>query len=55
VPGLEPVDEGVVDHDPWEILHWMICGVGGSWTRSDLDATGRLLRIPAVIDGEPSR
>ena len=31
--------------DLWEILHWMICGVGGPWTLSDLDATGRLLRI----------
>jgi hypothetical protein len=55
VSALEPVDEGAVDHDLWEILHWMISGVGGPWTLSDLDATGRLLRIPAVIDGEAGR
>jgi hypothetical protein len=55
VPTLEPVDEGTIDRDLWEILHWMIGGVGGPWTLADLDATGRLLRIPAVIDGEASR
>jgi hypothetical protein len=55
VPMLEPVDEGTIDRDLWEILHWMIGGVGGPWTLADLDATGRLLRIPAVIDGDARR
>jgi hypothetical protein len=49
VPSLEPLDEKVVDRDLWEIMRWMISGVGGTWTLADLDATGRLLRIPAAI------
>ncbi|HZB93062.1 MAG TPA: hypothetical protein VE397_16565 [Stellaceae bacterium] len=46
VPALEPLDEGVVDRDLWAILRWMMSGVGGAWTPADLDATGRLYRIP---------
>ena len=46
VPALEPLNEEAVDRDLWEILRWMIRGVGGVWTLADLDATGRLLRIP---------
>jgi hypothetical protein len=49
VPSLEPLDEEAVDRDLWEILRWMISGVGGAWTLADLDATGRLFRIPAAI------
>jgi hypothetical protein len=49
VPALEPLDEKVVDRDMWEILRWMISGVGGAWTLADLDATGKLLRIPAAM------
>lgn len=48
VPSLEPLEEVVVDRDLWEILRWMISGVGGAWTVADLDATGRLYRIPAT-------
>jgi hypothetical protein len=47
-PALEPLDEEAVDRDVWEILRWMISGVGGAWTLADLDATGRLYRIPAA-------
>jgi hypothetical protein len=50
VDALEPLDEGVVDRDLWEILRWMIAGVGGTWSVADLDATGRLYRVPAVAD-----
>jgi hypothetical protein len=49
VPALEPLDEELLDRDLWEILHWMIRGVGGDWTVADLEATGRLYRIPAAI------
>jgi hypothetical protein len=48
VPALEPLEEEVVDRDLWEILRWMISGVGGAWQLADLDATGRLYRIPAT-------
>ena len=48
VPALEPLDEDLVDRDLWEILRWMISGVGGGWTLADLDATGRLYRLAAA-------
>lgn len=48
VPGLEPLDEAKVDRDLWAILRWMIDGVGAPWTVEDLDATGRLYRVPAA-------
>ena len=48
VPALEPLDEAAVDRDLWAILKWMIAGVGGDWTVRDLDATGRLYRVPAA-------
>ena len=48
VPALEPLDEAVIDRDLWAILQWMIEGVGGDWTTRDLQATGRLYRLPAV-------
>jgi hypothetical protein len=48
VPALEPIDEALVDRDLWAILTWMIAGVGGDWTVHDLEATGRLYRIPAM-------
>jgi len=47
-PALEPLDEDVVDRDLWEILRWMVEGVGGAWTSADLDATGRLYQIAAA-------
>jgi hypothetical protein len=45
VPALEPLDEEAVDRDLWEILRWMVSGVGGAWTLADLDATDRLFRV----------
>ena len=46
---LEPLDEEALDRDLWSILNWMIEGVGSPWSRADLEATGRLYRIPAVL------
>jgi hypothetical protein len=48
VPALEPIDEATIDRDLWAILEWMIDGVGGDWTTRDLQATGRLYRLPAA-------
>ena len=48
VPALEPLDDAQVDRDLWAILRWMIAGVGPPWTVEDLDATGRLYRLPAA-------
>lgn len=45
---LEPMDESAVDRDLWAILRWMIEGVGSPWSVADLDATGRLYRLPAI-------
>jgi hypothetical protein len=47
-PALEPLDDMAVDRDLWAILCWMIEGVGGGWTVGDLEATGRLYKLPAV-------
>ncbi len=49
VPALEPLEDATLDHDLWAILRWMIVGVGGDWTIGDLDATGRLYRIPPAM------
>jgi len=49
VGALEPLDEDVADRDLWAILKWMIAGVGGDWTVRDLEATGRLYRVPAAM------
>ena len=49
VPALEPLDENAVDRDLWAILKWMIAGVDGDWTVHDLEATGRLYRVPAAM------
>jgi hypothetical protein len=43
---LEPLDEMSVERDLWAILRWMVSAVGGPWRLSDLEATGRLFRIP---------
>lgn len=48
VEALESFDEAVVDRDLWEILRWTIEGVGAPWSVKDLEATGKLYRIPAV-------
>jgi hypothetical protein len=49
VSALEPFDEDMIDRDLWAILKWMIAGVGGDWTARDLEATGRLYRVPAAM------
>ncbi len=48
VDALEPIGDAVLDTDLWAILKWMINGVGGEWKLDDLEATGRLYRIPAL-------
>ena len=48
VDALEPLDDALLDRDLWAILRWMIAGVGAPWSVEDLDATGRLYRIPAA-------
>jgi hypothetical protein len=48
VDALEPLDDAAVDTDLWAILGWMMGGVGAPWTVEDLQATGRLYRIPAT-------
>jgi len=48
VPALEPLDDEAVDRDLWAILGWMIDGVGPPWSVEELQATGRLYRIPAA-------
>ena len=50
VDALEPLEDDTVDHDVWEILRWMVEGVGGPWKLEDLDATARLYRIPPVAE-----
>ena len=50
VEALEPIEDAVLDTDLWAILKWMIAGVGGEWKPEDLEATGRLYRIPACRD-----
>lgn len=48
VDAIEPLDDDAVDADLWELLTWIIQGVGGEWTVDDLMATGRLFRLPFV-------
>jgi hypothetical protein len=55
VPALEPLDDGIVDRDLWSLLRWVIEGVGGEWTVEAMEATGRLLRIPASMDAAVPR
>jgi hypothetical protein len=49
VPALEPLNEAAVERDLGAILRWMIRGVAGAWTVADLEAIGRLYRIPIEI------
>jgi hypothetical protein len=48
VDALEPLEEATLDGDLWTMLRWMMDGVGGEWSAKDLEATGRLYRIPAA-------
>ena len=51
VAELEPFDEVAVEQDLWAILRWVVEGVGGVWPLPDLEATGRLFRIPTAMRG----
>jgi hypothetical protein len=51
VPALEPIDEARVHRELWDVLRWMIDGVGAPWTVADLEATGRLFRVVAAGEG----
>jgi hypothetical protein len=46
VPGLEPLDDDVIDNDLWTILQWLVNGVGHEWTNDALTTTGQIYRIP---------
>lgn len=46
LPALEPLDEAGAHRDVWAILRWLVAGAGPPWTVADLDATGRLYRLP---------
>jgi hypothetical protein len=48
MPGLEPLDEEVADRDVWAILKWLVDGVGGDWSSSALETTGKIYRVPAA-------
>jgi hypothetical protein len=48
VPGLEPLDDDVIDNDLWMILQWLVDGVGHEWTNEALTATGHIYRIPSA-------
>jgi hypothetical protein len=45
VPGLEPLDEERTEIDLWEVLKWLVGGVGGEWDADALATTGRIYRI----------
>jgi 2-haloacid dehalogenase len=49
VQGLEPLDTVVADRDLWDILEWLVDGVGGDWAGDTLATTGRIYRTPAVV------
>jgi len=45
VKGLEPMDTEQTDRDLWEIMEWLVEGVGGRWTLDALRATGKIYRV----------
>jgi hypothetical protein len=45
VPGLEPMDTDQADKDLWDIMEWLIEGVGEPWTVEALRTTGRIYRV----------
>lgn len=45
VPGLEPMDTGLVDQDLWSIMEWLIDGVGEPWSVEALRTTGKIYRV----------
>jgi hypothetical protein len=48
VTGLEPLDVERADRDLWEILEWVVAGVGEPWTVEALRRTGAIYRVPAA-------
>ena len=49
-PGLEPLDENRTDQDLWDILEWLIEGVGPPWSLEALRETGSIYRIKPLKD-----
>ena len=49
VKGLEPMDTGQVDKDLWEMMEWLVEGVGGRWSIEALRTTGKIYRV--IPDG----
>jgi len=45
VKGLEPMDTDQTDRDLWEMMEWLVEGVGGRWTIDALRATGKIYRV----------
>ncbi|TNF98422.1 MAG: hypothetical protein EP297_08090 [Gammaproteobacteria bacterium] len=45
VKGLEPMDTEQVDEDLWEIMEWLVEGVGGRWTVDALRTTAKIYRV----------
>jgi len=45
VKGLEPMDTDQTDRDLWEVMEWLVEGVGGRWTIDALRATGKIYRV----------
>jgi hypothetical protein len=45
VKGLEPMDTEQTDRDLWEIMEWLVEGVGGRWTIDALRSTGKIYRV----------
>ena len=45
VPGLEPMDTDQTDRDLWQIMEWLIEGVGEPWTVEALRTTGQIFRV----------
>jgi hypothetical protein len=45
VPGLEPLDPDRADADLWQILQWLVAGVGPPWTVEALVTTGEIFRV----------
>ena len=45
VKGLEPMDTEQTDKDLWEIMEWLVEGVGGRWSIEALRTTGKIYRV----------
>ncbi|MBO6557970.1 MAG: hypothetical protein JJ934_00050 [Pseudomonadales bacterium] len=45
VEGLEPMDTAQTDKDLWQIMEWLVDGVGGRWTIEALTTMGKIYRV----------